>query len=97
MKGSETIDGGALARRLGWFSLGLGMAHLIAGRQVGRAMGIEARSGLLRAYGLREIATGVGILSRGAPAPWIWGRLAGDAMDIATLVPALARGNPGRG
>jgi hypothetical protein len=51
---------------------------------------------LLQAYGLREIATGIGILSSEQAAPWIWGRLAGDALDIATLSTGLKEDNPKR-
>lgn len=40
---------------------------------------------LIRAYGVREIAKGVGILTSPNPTPWLWGRVAGDALDLATL------------
>jgi hypothetical protein len=46
---------------------------------------MEGQEALLRAYGLREIATGAAILSSDNPQPWIWGRVAGDALDLATL------------
>jgi hypothetical protein len=47
--------------------------------------------GIMRAYGLREIATGVGILTAKDPTPWVWGRVAGDALDLASLGGALAK------
>jgi hypothetical protein len=47
--------------------------------------GSRVRRKLIQAYGLREIATGVGILAPRNPAPWIWARVGGDALDIATL------------
>jgi hypothetical protein len=78
------------ARALGWFSIGLGLAELLAPRTLARFLGIEGREGLLRAYGAREIATGIGILNSSNPAPWLWGRVAGDALDIASLGKALA-------
>ncbi|HVJ10387.1 MAG TPA: hypothetical protein VNC62_02335, partial [Burkholderiales bacterium] len=34
--------------------------------------------------GVREIATGIGILISWKRAPWMWGRVAGDAIDIAS-------------
>ena len=40
-----------LAEGLGWLSIGLGMVELLAGRALGRALGREDRSELLRAYG----------------------------------------------
>jgi hypothetical protein len=48
---------------------------------------------LIQAYGLREIATGVGILASKDPTPWIWGRVAGDALDLATLATAVEKRN----
>jgi hypothetical protein len=44
---------------------------------------------LIRAYGLREIAAGIGILAAIRRAPWVWSRVAGDAMDLATLGGAM--------
>ena len=44
---------------------------------------------LLQAYGLREIVCGVGILTSPRPAGWMWARVAGDAMDLATLGGAM--------
>lgn len=89
-----------LARGLGWFSIGLGLTELLAGRRLARALGMEPRSGLLRFYGLREIAAGVGILANARRAPearWVWARVAGDVLDLATLLPTLRRSNPQRG
>src|SRR3546814_2461250 len=48
-------------------------------------------SDLLRTYGLREIGTGVGSLSL-RPAPALWTRVGGDALDLATLALGV-RGN----
>src|SRR5690242_9286505 len=56
------IDEGRLARFLGWFSIGLGVAEVVAPRTVARLVGTRNNSGLIRCYGLREIASGVGIL-----------------------------------
>ena len=50
---------------------------------------------LLRLFGLREIAAGVGLLSQDRLAPWLWARVAGDALDLAVLGSAFA-GAPGR-
>ncbi len=50
-----------LAGALGWFSIGLGLAEVVAARSLGRYLGVENRSGLLRLFGVREIVTGVGI------------------------------------
>jgi hypothetical protein len=45
-------------------------------------------------YSLRmEIATGVGILSSARSTAWTWSRVAGDALDLATLMTGLGRRN----
>lgn len=74
-----------LAHGLGWFSIGLGVATLVAPRRVARAIGVNNEHDLLQLVGVREIITGIGILSEERPARWLWGRVAGDAMDLALL------------
>lgn len=76
---------GKVARGLGWFSIGLGLAELLLPRVMARATGMPGRETLLRAYGVREIATGVALLTARNPRPWLWARVAGDALDMATL------------
>jgi hypothetical protein len=73
------------ARNLGWFSIALGVAELFAPRRVARAAGVEGRERLLQGYGLREIQSGIWALSD-TPAPAIWSRVAGDLVDLATLL-----------
>ncbi|QSQ21707.1 hypothetical protein JY651_42210 [Pyxidicoccus parkwayensis] len=87
-----------LARGLGWFSIGLGLTELIAPRALARFLGLsEERTGLLRFFGLREIAAGVGILmSPARPTPWVWARVGGDVLDIVGLGRAL-KNNPKKG
>ncbi len=80
-----------VARSLGWFSVGLGIAEVLMPRMMSRALGVPEGAGIMRAYGMREIATGVGILTAKDPTPWVWGRVAGDALDLASLGGALAR------
>jgi uncharacterized membrane protein len=53
--------------------------------------------GLLRAMGAREIAHGVSVLSSPQPDKQLWGRVAGDALDLALLAGALANGKNSRG
>ncbi|MDC7786007.1 cyclase dehydrase [Rhodoplanes sp. TEM] len=75
----------ALARGLGWFSLALGAAELFAPRALTRRIGLRGQEGLVQACGAREITTGIGLLTTSQPAPWLWGRVAGDVLDLATL------------
>lgn len=77
-----------LARGLGWFSIGLGLAQIGAPRTVARFIGVPddgETHNTMFAIGLREIASGVGILSRPNPAPFLWSRVGGDIMDLALL------------
>ena len=89
-------DAMALARGLGWFSIGLGLAEVLAPHALARGLGMPARAGLLRAYGVREIGAGIGALTARDPTPWIQARAAGDALDLATLAAAYP-GNRRRG
>lgn len=74
----------------------LGLFELIGAKPLARALGIERRSGLVRLFGLREIATGIGIFASGQRAGWLWGRVAGDALDLTVLWSALRGDNPRR-
>jgi hypothetical protein len=86
-----------LARGLGWFSVGLGLVEMLAPNMLARQMGMEGKEPLLRFYGAREMAAGVGILLSDNPGPWMWGRVAGDALDLATLATGLNDDNPQKG
>jgi hypothetical protein len=91
---SGTTD--ALARGLGWFSIGLGLIEVLAPREVARWLGMRGSEKLLAGYGVREIAAGIGILSSENPGPWLWGRVGGDALDLGTLAMGLGKNNPRR-
>ena len=85
-----------IGRGLGWFSVGLGALELLAARALGRRLGLERRAGLLRLYGVRELASGAAIFATDASAAVLWTRVAGDALDLASLAPALRRTHPRR-
>ncbi|WP_199226821.1 hypothetical protein [Opitutus sp. ER46] len=75
----------SLARGLAFFSIGLGLAELLAPRRLARVIGVdEDNATLLRLFGLREIGTGMGIL-QGSSAGFVWGRVAGDVVDLSCL------------
>jgi len=84
-----------LAKALGWFSIGLGVAELMAPSRITRALGMEGKEAVVRAYGAREIASGMLSLSMNKQAG-LWSRLAGDGLDIATLMAGLRPDNPKR-
>jgi uncharacterized membrane protein len=93
-----------IARGLGWFSIGLGLAEIAAPRGLAKLIGVRGDySSLLRILGTREIASGIGILTRRHPnespnAFWMWSRVGGDAIDLALLGAAsqLRRSDKGR-
>jgi uncharacterized membrane protein len=98
--GQQNGKGDRLATGLGWFSIGLGAAEVFAPSKLARLIGVESgRRGnsVLRLYGLREIAAGAGILTGRRPAGWLWARVAGDAVDLASLGSALKAKDASRG
>jgi hypothetical protein len=85
-----------LAQGLGWFSIGLGMAEFFAPQMITRALGLDGRETLVRMQGLREMANGAGLLASDNKAPWLWGRVGGDALDLASLSLGMEEANPKR-
>jgi len=87
-----------LARGLGWFSVGLGLTELFAPRLIANISGVsKERTGLIRLYGLRELASGIAIFSQKDPATAVWSRVAGDALDLASLSAACFSPDAKRG
>jgi uncharacterized membrane protein len=78
---------GTLAKSLGWFSIGLGLAEVLAPRQLGRAIGVPANfAAFLPLLGMRELTSGLGILAQTTHSnAWIKSRVVGDMMDLAFL------------
>jgi len=102
MRARLSRDGGSgrdattdLARGLGVLSLALGSAELAAPGAVARLVGVREDSPAVRTvarlYGARELAHGTGILSGHSTAGWVWSRVAGDVLDIATVVVGARR------
>lgn len=82
-----------LARGLGWFSIGLGLAELLAPRAIASICGVSNKhTGLIRLYGLRELAAGITIFAQEKPTEGVWSRVAGDALDLTSL--GIAATNP---
>ncbi len=85
---SEETTASPLALGLGWFSVALGVAELVAPREVARLIGAETTDRslqTLRVMGARELASGLSILTKPAQAGPVWSRVAGDVVDLALL------------
>src|SRR5688572_20202916 len=86
----------SMGKALGWFSIGLGLAALLAPRKTQRLVGIrkgKCASRLLGFVGAREIASGIGLLAQPSRPGWLWARVAGDIMDLALLGSAFKYSN----
>jgi uncharacterized membrane protein len=81
------------ARALGLASLGLGAVQLAAPGAVRRLAGVDdspvARI-MVPLVGIRELFHAAVLLGTRFPGPWVWTRVAGDAMDLTTLGYAVA-------
>ena len=88
-----------VASALGWFSISLGVSELLLGERLTKALGMGEKAGVIvRIMGLREIATGIGILAAPHRSAGLWARVAGDAADLGGLWTGLALpSNPHRG
>ncbi|MDX3853390.1 SRPBCC family protein [Streptomyces sp. AK02-01A] len=88
-----------LARGLGWFSATLGLTRTTVPHAVCRLSGVDdstwART-LMPVLGVRELGQGALLLGSRRPAPWVWTRIAGDALDLTLLVRALRSRTGGR-
>ncbi|EKF60072.1 MAG: hypothetical protein ACK4HG_13190 [Agrobacterium albertimagni] len=82
-----------LARNLGWFSIGLGVVQLFGAHRITRALGMEGQEVAVRAYGLREIGSGMMTLSVDKEVG-LASRIAGDGLDIVALGSAMHPDNP---
>jgi hypothetical protein len=61
------------------------VVEVLSPRTIADLTGVRSL-GLIQLYGVREFACGMGILSSTRPVGWLWGRVAGDVVDLATLI-----------
>src|SRR5947209_15646940 len=68
----QNMDAQQVARGLGWFSIGLGLAELLMPRVVSKLVGTRGTNkDLIRLLGLRELSHGLTILM-GRPVEGVW-------------------------
>lgn len=90
-----------VAQGLAAFSLALGAYEALQAEELCQTLGLEGRENIVRAFGLREIASGLGIFgaarfAASGMAPMLWARVAGDALDSAVLGMGLSPSNSRR-
>ena len=83
------MDYKKLSLGLGFFSLALGVTELLGAKSIAKALDADDHTGIVKGFGIRELAAGFAILAQPAVATGIWGRVAGDAMDIGLLAAAV--------
>lgn len=84
----------AMTSGLAWCNIAVGLSQLVAPDALARLIGLRPSPHTrmaLRAVGIREITTGYALLADSHSTPWLWSRLAGDAMDLSLLVAGVGR------
>jgi uncharacterized membrane protein len=77
-----------LTTGIGLFSVALGAAQLATPRRLSKLIGVRPSVGmstLLRALGIRELASGIAVLLQPRRPVPLWARVAGDVVDLGLL------------
>lgn len=74
-----------LGKGLGVFSLLVGAAQLFGAKRIARTLDAEGHEGLIKGFGARELLAGASLMAAPAASTNMWGRVAGDAMDLGAL------------
>ena len=81
------MDEHMLTRSIGWASVGVGLALVVAPKLTVRAFGMGERPRLGRFLGVRDLVIGAGLLSeREDLGPWLRARATSDAGDAILLL-----------
>jgi hypothetical protein len=86
------MDEHALARALGWVSIGVGLALVAAPGPLMKAIGLGDRPSLGRFLGVRDLVLGTGLLRGQNTAAWCRARGIADALDVALIIGGAAAG-----
>lgn len=96
----ETQQAAQVARFMGYFSVGLGLSEVLATKGLTEYFGMEERARVVRAFGIREIVAGIGLLSQPQSGShygaWMWARAGGDALDLVAIGMGCTPDNPKR-
>lgn len=80
-----------LGKGLGVFSLLVGAAQLFGTKRIARTLDAEGHERLIKGFGARELLAGASLMAAPAASTNMWGRVAGDAMDLGALGLAARR------
>lgn len=98
-RSDDAADATNLTRGLGWLGVTVGVTELAIPRVLAGAIGVD-RDGpapsILRAMGVREIASSLAVLARPEHVAPRWLRLVGDALDLGLLGLALTSRRSGK-
>ena len=78
---------------VGSLSIVLGLTELFWGGAICSLFGLDGYNWLIRLYGGGQILLGLLILNSRSAAPWLWLRVALDALHLGTLFYAYTRDN----
>lgn len=85
------MDNRTLARGIGWLSVAVGTALVVAPSKAVSGFGMGERPRLGRFLGAKDLVIGFGILAnREEPAPWLLARALSDAQDAGILIGGIA-------
>jgi hypothetical protein len=86
----------SFAKPLGWFSLALGAAELLAPRKIAAAHGVPKGKTIVRGFGAREVAAGAAVLARPHSSVPFLVRAAGDVLDVGAAGVAARKAPRGK-
>ena len=86
------MDEHALARALGWLSVGIGLTAIAIPGPLMKAIGLGDRPNLGRFLGARDLVIGTGLLRGQNTAAWCRARGIADALDVALIAGGAATG-----
>jgi hypothetical protein len=79
----------AIGFGLAALSIELGLAELVTAKGIARHLGVPRQAGIIRAFGVRELVSGAGLIARPRASANAWGRVAGDVIDLTALAAVL--------
>ena len=90
------MDRKTISIGFGLASIGIAALELLAPRSFARLTGIAGQEKAVEFMGIRELGTGIALLSPMRPSPWMMARAAGDLFDAAIFASAMGASNSRR-